>query len=448
MAAALVAALGVPATGAAEPGPRAGAAAAAAPRASAPRDSAPAAAIPRASAPAAPTPAAAVPRTVVLDGKRLWRTKVRLKAGDRKLERALRDLTAQADAWLGQGPWTVTDKDQVPPGGDKHDYFSQAPYWWPTLPRTADNPYGCPYVQKDGRRNPDVDKLTDHPERAKVFESAYELSLAWYYTGKRAYAEHAAEILRTWFVTPATRMNPSLQHAQFIPCKYDGRAIGIIDFSQGFTSVVDAAAILDSGAPGWSSADRTGMREWNERFLDWLVDSDFGKEESAALNNHGTFADMQVAALAAAVGRRDLARSVVTRARAKRVDAQIAADGSQPGELARTRSWHYSTFNLVAFTRLAAVGDRVGVDLWHHTGPNGAGLFKAVDFLLPSATGEQPWPHPELDFHAYAADDIVHAAADKGDDEARAAVAGLQPPPGGDLWLLRPGAEQLDNILG
>ncbi|ADI05452.1 hypothetical protein SBI_02331 [Streptomyces bingchenggensis BCW-1] len=389
---------------------------------------------------------APVPKTVVLDGPRLAVTKVKLQLGDARLKRTVRDLTAQADQWMNQGPWTVTDKDQVPPSGDKHDYFSQAPYWWPTQPKTEDNPYGCPYVQKDGQRNPDVDKMTDRPEVGKVFESAYELSLAWYYTGKRGYAEHAAEILRTWFVDPATRMNPSLNHAQFIPCKYDGRSIGIIDFSQGFTSLLDAAAILDTGAPGWSRGDHTGFRTWNKQFLDWLVNSDFGKEEGAAENNHGTFFDMQVAAIAAAVGDRDLARQVVREARTKRVDAQIAADGTQPGELSRTRSFHYSTFNLVAFTRLAAVGEHVGVDLWHYTGPDGANLFKAVDVLLPAATGAKPWPYPELDFRAYAASDIVHAAADAGDRRAKAALPALQAPPGGDLWALRPAVEQLDSI--
>ncbi|CDR05081.1 alginate lyase family protein [Streptomyces iranensis] len=387
-----------------------------------------------------------VPRTVVLDGPRLSLTKLKLQLGDRNLRRTVRDLTTQADQWMKQGPWTVTDKDQVPPSGDKHDYFSQAPYWWPSQPKTEDNPYGCPYVQKDGQRNPDVDKMTDRPEVGKVFESAYELSLAWYYTGKRAYAEHAADILRTWFITPETRMNPNLNHAQFIPCMYDGRSIGIIDFSQAFTSLLDAAALLDTGAPGWSNSDHAGFRTWNKQFLDWLVNSDFGKEEGAAENNHGTFYDMQVAAIATAVGDRDRARQVLRDARTKRIDTQIAADGTQPQELERTRSFHYSTFNLVAYTRMAAIGKHVGVDLWHYTGPGGANLFKAVDVLLPAATGTAPWPYPELDFRAYAASDIVHAAADAGDRKARAALPKLQTPPGGDLWALRPAVEQLDSI--
>jgi hypothetical protein len=357
-------------------------------------------------------------------------------------------LTARADNWLDQGPWTVVDKPKPAPGGDVHDYLSQAPYWWPSRPATADNPWGCPYVQRDGQRNPEVDTGTDRQDVEKVFDSTYDLALAWYYTGRKRYAEKASEVLRTWFLDPATRMNPNLDHGQFIPCKYDGRAIGIIDFSQSYTSVLDAIAVLDTGAPGWSRHDRAAMLDWNTGFRDWLTDSAFGKEEGAAANNHGTFYDLQLAGLAYATGDLALARRTVLAARALRIDPQIAADGSQPQELARTRSWHYSTFDLVAYTRLAAIGRHVGVDLWSYQGPDGQSLFKAVDYLLPAATGAEPWNRPELEFHRFAASDVVHAAADAGDRAARAAVPGLEAPPGGDLWELRPAAEQLDSITG
>jgi len=145
-------------------------------------------------------PVRRAPRAVVLDGARLRQIGIRLHDGDRRLTATLGGLTAQADDWLTKGPWSVTDKPQTPPGGDKHDYLSQAPYGWPTRPKTADNPWGCPYVQKDGVRNPDVDTITDHDGRGQMFNAVYTLSLAWYYTGRAAYAEHAAEILRTWFL--------------------------------------------------------------------------------------------------------------------------------------------------------------------------------------------------------------------------------------------------------
>ncbi len=100
-------------------------------------------------------------QTVVLDPLGLFESKILLKAGDRDLEVTSAQLEAQATDWLSQGPRTVTSKAIMPPEGDKHDYASQAPYWW-----TSNTPDGFPYIQKDGIRNPAVDsKLQNYPPR-------------------------------------------------------------------------------------------------------------------------------------------------------------------------------------------------------------------------------------------------------------------------------------------
>ena len=389
-----------------------------------------------------------IPQTVVLNGVQMAVTRELVRAGVPAFQTPLAELRQQADAALTTGPWSVMDKPQLPPSNDKHDYLSQAPYWWPTTPATTANPWGCPYVQKDGVRNPAIDDITDHAERGEMFNAVYDLTLAWYYTGDPAYAQRAALDLRTWFVDPATRMNPSLDYTQFIPCMVSGRGIGIIDFSQQFTDILDAVALLNTGAPGWTGADQAGMTTWNKQFLTWLQTSKNASDEAASTNNHGSFFDMQEAALALATGQPALARSIVVTAESKRLDVQIAANGGLPLELSRTRSFHYSTFDLVALTRLAMIGQHVGVDLWHYSTPDGGTLFKAVDFVVPAATGQAAWTYPELQFQAFAAVDVVHAAADAGDRTARAAVAKLPVPPGGDLWLLRPAPEQLDPISG
>jgi hypothetical protein len=72
-------------------------------------------------------------------------------------------------------------------------------------------------------------------------------------------------------------MNPNLNHAQIVPCANDGRSIGIIDFSQEYTNVLDAVAILSTGAPGWSRADMAAFKAWNRQFLVWLKDSPLEK---------------------------------------------------------------------------------------------------------------------------------------------------------------------------
>ena len=389
-----------------------------------------------------------VPKTVVLDGATIAATRARLAAGgSARLKSELAVLTASADAELTQGPWSVMDKKQTPPSGSKHDYLSEAPYWWPTEPVTDANPWGCPYVDKDGDVNPAVDGISDHLERGEMFTAVYNLALAWYYTGNAGYARRAELDVRTWFTDPATAMNPDLNYAQFIPCSTAVRGEGGIDFSQQFTDVIDATAILDAGAPGWTGADHTAMNSWYGRFLSWNRTSPDGRAEFAQPNNHGSFAAMEDAALALATGQQSTARGLVQGVETRLLPGQLAADGSEPLEITRTRSWHYSNFNLTALTRLAQIGQKVGVDLWSCTTPAGGSLVGSIDYLVPAATGAAAWPYPELDFQAFAADDNIHAAAVAGDAGASAALAKLTPPPGGDLWALEPAPEQLDPVV-
>lgn len=389
------------------------------------------------------------PATVVLDGKQLVKNQIGLLAGDRTLRSSLMDLLAQAQPELTAGPWSVTNKTQLPPSGNLHDYLSLAPFWWPTQPVTATNPWGCPFIQKDGQRDPIVDAIPDHQSEIAAFADIYDLTLAWYYTGNKKYSDRAELDIRTWFTNPATAQNPTLAFAQGIPCKFDGRGIGIIEFSYAMTEVIDSTAILDNGAPGWTKADHNGIQAWDKSFLTWLRTSSNGADEDAQTNNHGTFYDMMSAALALYTGQRSLARTIVQGAETNRIDTQILSTGQQPLETARTLSYHYSNFNLVALTRLAQIGQHVGVDVWHHKAPDGATIFTAVDFMLPAATqGNLPsvWPFQDLSFFQYAALDVVHAAANAGDKNAKAALPKIPVEPGGDLFPIRPAAEQLDNV--
>ena len=94
----------------------------------------------------------AVPQTILMDGKKLAETKMRIEKGDPELKPALDSLLEAADAALQQGPYSVTDKEVVPPSGDKHDYASYSRYWWPD----PENPMGYPTSEKTVKRIPTV----------------------------------------------------------------------------------------------------------------------------------------------------------------------------------------------------------------------------------------------------------------------------------------------------
>jgi hypothetical protein len=73
------------------------------------------------------------------------------------------------------------------------------------------------------------------------------LALAYYLSGREPYAAAAAKLLRVFFLNPATRMNPHLEYAQFIPGKNTGREIGIIA-TTGLSPLIDAVGML-AGSP-------------------------------------------------------------------------------------------------------------------------------------------------------------------------------------------------------
>jgi hypothetical protein len=334
-------------------------------------------------------PIAARPRVFLLDAGILARIKAAPSGDPRRVE-VMRAITAAADKAMPDGPFSVMQKTIVPPSGDRHDYMSQAPYFWadPTKPN------GLPYIRRDGERNPELKKIPDHDNMGRMGEDARNLALAWYLTGNAAYGDRASLLLRTWFLDPATRMNPNLEFGQGIPGINTGRGIGLIE-TRFIMSAVDAAGLL-AGSKSWSTADQQGLKTWLSQFLGWMQNSQKGKDEDAAKNNHGTWYDLQVTDFALFIGKRDLAIATLNRVKTKRIALQIEPDGRQPLELARTNAFSYSIGNLDGLMKLAFLGDQVGVDLWNFHTPDGRSMRAALDFLLPYALGEKKWDSQEI----------------------------------------------------
>ena len=288
----------------------------------------------------------------------------------------------------------MTEKEQAPPSGDRHDYMSLAPYFWPDPTK----PGGRPYVRRDGERNPESrdPRANDGPRIAKMGNSIETLSLAYFFTGDEKYATHAAEMARVWFIAPATRMNPNFTYAQAVPGKADGRPEGILE-ARHIAVAIDSLGLLVD-AKVLSDADRKAMVAWLREYVRWLLASPAGREEQAADNNHGTYYDVQVVRLALCLDRKDYARRILVAAKKRRIAAQIAADGSQPHELKRTKSLSYSRFNLEALCELATLGEHAGVDLWGYAGPDGASIRRGIEFIAPYVDEpSKKWPHEQID---------------------------------------------------
>jgi hypothetical protein len=330
------------------------------------------------------------PRVFLWDGTVLQANRQRLREGDKGLELALARLEQDARESLEAGPFSVVNKKPTPPSGDKHDYMSQAPYFW----ENPDSTNGLPYVRRDGERNPEIQRISDHRAMDQMANAVETLALAYYFKRDEVYADKAAQLLRAWFFDPATRMNPNLQYAQAVLGVNDGRGIGLIE-SRALTQVVDAVGLL-AGSKAWTEADQQKLQGWFELFLGWMRRSKNGRDEAAAKNNHGTYYDVQAASYALFLGKPELATEIVLTAREKRIAVQIGPDGRQPLELVRTRAWGYSVGNLSGLMSLATLGERMGVDLWDYQTADGRSIRKALDYLAPFCLGEQKWPHQQI----------------------------------------------------
>jgi hypothetical protein len=304
---------------------------------------------------------------------------------------ALAAVICNADRALQRGPFSVTQKTGFPADRDIHDYYSLAPYWWPDPEK--DN--GLPYIRRDGQTNPErYGDGVDGKRRHEMIQDVTALTLAGYFTEDQRYLDHAARQVRTWFIDPATSMNPNMNHAQFIPGRSTGRSIGIID-SREFVRIIDAALLLHRSSV-LDDDELSALKSWFGRFAAWLTESEHGQKEHVAENNHGTFYDLQLATFLWFSGQGKTAREVIAAFSEKRVLEQIDPDGRMPRELARTRPFHYTLFNLQAMVNMALLAARLDMDPLKNDLEAGGRIHSAIAFV--SGDGHD-WPldptHPD-----------------------------------------------------
>jgi alpha-galactosidase len=289
-----------------------------------------------------------------------------------------------ADKYLSESPVTITAFPAPRSAGGPHDYYSEADYAWPD-PKNPDGPY----VTRDGMSNPD--NFNDH-RHALIRMSIHvpALTAAWLITGEEKYARHVTAHLRAWFVDDATRMNPSLLYSQAIRNKVTGRGIGIIDTLH----LVEVARSVDvlRRHRQLNKADETAIVGWFADYLKWMTTHAYGIDEGKAKNNHAVCYWLQVAAFAQLTGDRAVLDECRRRYK-EQLLPQIAADGSFPRELARTKPYGYSLFNLDQMTIVCRVLSTAEDDLWTYALPDGRTLRKGPEFMYPFVNDKSTWSH-------------------------------------------------------
>ena len=294
-------------------------------------------------------------------------------------------ILSAADRYLAQSPITITASTSARSPGGPHDYYSEGDYWWPD-PKHP----GGPYIRRDGLSNPQ--NFNDHREALiRLSLQVPALTAAWQITRDRRYADHAAAHLQAWFVTPATRMNPNLEHAQAVFGVNQGRGTGIIDTIH-LAEVAQSVALLTK-AGRLPAAQAAAVRGWFTDYVQWITTSKNGIDEREATNNHGSCWVMQVAAFASFIEDQTQLAYCRERLRTVLVPEQIAANGSFPQELARTKPYSYSLFNLDILATACHILSAGGSNLWEAKTPGGQSLRDSLGFYAPFIADKSTWPY-------------------------------------------------------
>jgi hypothetical protein len=295
-----------------------------------------------------------------------------------------KEVVIAADKALKEKPVTVTAETSVRSAGGKHDFFSEGDYWWPN-PVSADSPY----IQKDGMTNPD-NFVAHRLAMIRFSRIVGVLASAWRITQKEVYLKKAMEHCTAWFVDTVTMMNPHLLYAQAIKGRATGRGIGIIDAIQ-LMEVAQGLYIMER-SPLMDQEVLQQIKQWFTKYLHWVTTHQYGIDEMNAANNHGTCWAMQVACFARFTGDKKLMEFCSDRYKTVLLPGQMAADGSFPKELSRTKPYGYSLFNLDAMVTLCQVLSTKQDDLWNYQAADGRSIKKGIAYLYPYINDKTKWP--------------------------------------------------------
>lgn len=290
----------------------------------------------------------------------------------------------QAEEALRTKPLALTAEVNPRSPGGPHDFSSEGDYWWPD-PKAP----GGPYIRRDGETNPD--NFIAH--RRLLFSFAREFgALAAAYDLRRdeRFAEAAVRRLRIWFVDTETRMNPNLQYAQSIQGVCTGRGTGLIDTVHLAEVALGVRAL--HGSKALDEQTEAAVKTWFKEYLHWLQTHAYGIDESRAENNHGTCWVLQAAAFALLVGDETTLADCRQRFKGQLLAKQMAPDGSFPRELARTKPYGYSIFNLDVMSGTAVILSTPSENLMSYALPDGRSMLQGVGYLYPFIKDKRLWP--------------------------------------------------------
>lgn len=279
---------------------------------------------------------------------------------------------------------SVTTKSVSIDGISKNDYVSLATYWW----KDETKPDGLPYISKDGYANPEGN-LYDKDKFRLLAYITYYGALMYYLTEEERYNQLLMKHLDYWFIDDIARMNPNMNHAQYIPGVNNGRGMGIIDYAANFAYSLHMLIHLRNFNMLNQSIEQ-GLKEWHEDFHYWCKTSKNGIDEKNAVNNHGTMFDMMMLVIDQFLDN-EVDYKTYKRDLDSRLTYQVDNTGLLPLEVKRTKSKSYSLMGAKGLYDIASLIEIGGSNYDNEL------LMTMIEFHVEMLVKKvKPWPYEQV----------------------------------------------------
>lgn len=278
----------------------------------------------------------------------------------------------------------------------------------------------CVYIRRDGVRNTDLDLLPCRETFVEMSKAVLTNALAYGLTRDETFAQKAVTFIRTFFIDPRTGVLPNINYGQIIRGPPGAGKGGQNDWSKGtfrgliewryILNIVNAIVMIRAcGSKSWSTLDAAQMSKWASDYLHWLETSEIALQTRDNKNNMASFYYNQVISLYIVLGKTEQAATQANEYFTNSFMGQIDAQGNQPLESSRTRSFHYLTFGLEGMLANAKLADNLGLNMWCAKTSNGTTIQDAVDYILDLANSNLINGGADTEINDYA-DFAAHVA--------------------------------------
>lgn len=303
-------------------------------------------------------------------------------------------IIRKADSYLESENISVVQKssDKI---ADKHYYYSIGIYMWPD-----ETDKTKPYVWRDGRVNPeykeyDYDRLQDLVDRCKY------LSVAYYITRNDKYYNKLLGQINCWFIDNDTKMYPNFEYGQVSPGHNNGKGSpeGISE-ARFLVPVLESVLLVDKVSPITDDM-REGLQDWNYEFAKWMLNSEIGRKEQKATDNHAFIYDALLLYMSVFSNHEELANETVQAFRG-RLLKHINNKGQFERELTRTQAYSYSILCLNQIIDFCIIEEGRGNHIY---AKNKDLLAPTIKYLAQFIGHKDRFPYQQLyDWHYYEQD--------------------------------------------